>query len=260
MKGKSKRKGNKNWLWGILMLLIAALVVASQLGWLLEFSFWSLVAAVLAVVFLVCSITQRSLSTLPFVIAMVYIVLRNQEIVPHVATWAILLVAVLVSAGIGLLFPQKVPPGKFVVGAFFGGNDWDEEDWNEEDASGRRERARMEMGGIDNNPSISVNFGSLSRYLHADKLETLSLACNFGGIEVFFNQAELSEKGAAVHLACNFGGIDLFVPRHWRVSEEISCVFGGVDKNSRLASPAEDAPELKITGSVMFGGVDIHYI
>ena len=256
-----KMKRNRNWMWGILMLLIAAFIVSNQLGWLPPLSFWSIVAAVLAVVLLVSCITHKTVTTLPFVLALVYIVLRNQDSVPHVATWALLLAAGLVSAGIGLLLPQKPPKGKFVIGSFFGCDEDDWADWDDEEKATRRKKARAAVGDIDNNPSISVNFGGLNRYLHADSLETVHLTCNFGGMEIFFDQAQLAPNGATVYLDCKFGGIDLFVPRHWHVNEQISCTLGGVDVTpTRRAAPPEDAPQLTIVGNVMFGGVDIHYI
>ena len=247
-----KMKRSKNWLWGIFLLLAAAFIVANQLGWLVQFSFGTIIAAVIAAGLLISCITHKTITTLPFVLAMVYIVLRNQEIVPYVALWAVLVVAALVSAGIGLLFPQKPPRGKVVVGSFFG----DDLSWDDES-----KKTHVDVGGMDNNPTISVTFGSVSRYLHADRLETVQLSCNFGGMEIYFDQTQLGPSGATVHLDCKFGGIDLFVPRHWRVSfEQINCVFGGADINDRLSVPSEDAPMLTITGNVMFGGVDIQHI
>ena len=250
-------RNNRNRLWGVLFLLLAAFVVLNQLGLFIALSFGSLVAMVLAVVFLINCITQRRITTLPFVIAMVYIVLRNQELVAHVSTWAVLLAAVLVSAGIGFLFPQR-PRGKVVVGTFFGGDGWDE--WDEDGENPHRSRSHTATIGMDNNPSINVIFGSESRYLHADALETAHLTCNFGGMEIFFDQAQISPNGATVYLDCKFGGIDLYVPRHWNVVEQVNCVFGGTERSRRLEEPAKDAPILTITGNVLFGGVDIKYI
>jgi len=182
---------------------------------------------------------------------------------PYVTTWAVIVAAVLVCVALGLLFPQRPPPGKVVIGAFCGDDeddDWDESDWDEEDKDRRRERAWARMGGIDNNPYVSVNFGHTSRYLHADKLQTAVLSCNFGGMDIYFDQVELDPNGATVNLDCKFGGIDIFVPRHWRVDEQISCTIGGVDINTRRAMPTADGPQLVITGHVLCGGVDIWYV
>ena len=251
-------------MWGLLLLLAAVGLVANQLGWLGRFSFWTVVAAFLAAVFLINCITHKTLSTLPFVIAMVYLVLRNLELLPYVATWAVLLAAALVSVGIGLLCPQRVPKGRVVIGSFFGGSDDDHddwEDWDDEDIGERRKKAQANMGDIDNNPAISVAFGGTSRYIHADQLETAHLSCSFGGIDIFFDHAELSPNGATVHIDCKFGGIDMYVPRHWRINEQLNCTMGAADvNNSRLATHTPDSPQLTITGNVLFGGVDIWYV
>jgi len=243
---------------------MAAGLVTNQLGLPNPFRFWTMVAALLAVALLINCIVNRTISTLPFVVAMVYIVLRDLGFVPFLPIWAVLVTAGLVSAGIGVLFPQRLPrDAKFVVGSFFGddADDWDEEDWDGEGQSERRAKARVAMGGIDNNPAINVTFGAISRYLHADQLETVSLSCSFGGMDIYFDQAELSSQGATVYVDCKFGGIDLYVPRHWRIDEQISCMLGGVDvNNTRLATLADDAPTLTITGNVLCGGVDIWYI
>jgi len=256
-----KTKRNRNWMWGLLLLFAAAGIVANQLGAFRPLSFWTIVAAALALVFLVSAITHRTITTLPFVVAMVYIVLRNQEIAPYVATWVVLVAAALASVGIGFIFPQKVPRNaKFAVGSF---TDWDEDDWDDWDEEERdeyRKRARAKMGEIDNNPSVNVMFGATSRYLHADRLETVLLSCSFGAMDIYFDQAELCPDGATVHLDCKFGGIDIYVPRHWRVEEQINCTLGGVDINARKAVPTADGPQLTITGNVLCGGVDIWYV
>lgn len=256
-----KTTRNKNWIWGILLLLAAGGLIANQFGLFRPLDFWTIVAAVLGLIFLGSAITNKTLSTVPFIIAMAYLVLRNQGVLPFVALWVVLAAAALSSVGIGLIFPQKIPQGsRFVVGSF---TSYDEDDYDGEVDSeeGREERRRRAQAtGIDNNPAVSVNFGSASRYLHADKLETVSLSCNFGGMEIYFDQAQLHPSGANVYLDCKFGGIDIYVPRHWRVNEQVNCTIGAVDIDSRKATPTENAPELTITGNILCGGVDIWYV
>jgi len=259
-----KTKRNPNWIWGIFFLLAAVGLVANQFGVFSPLNFWAIIAALCAVGCLSSMIANRTISTLPFVVAFAYLALRNLELVPHVAAWVVFVAAGLTSAGLAILIPQRMSKNaKFAVGTFTDWEDcdWDEGDWDEETREEHRKRAQREMGGIDNNPSVSVTFGTVSRYLHADKLETVKLFCNFGAMDIYFDQAELHPDGATVHVSCNFGGIDIYVPRHWQVREDIRCVFGGADvNNSRLACPGENAPQLTISGNVTFGGVDIWYI
>ena len=256
-----KTSRNRNGLWGILMLAIAALIITNQLGWFERFSFGTIVAAAAAVGFFFHFITQRSVNMIPLIVAAAYIVLSDFYLVPNVSTGVIIAAAVFAYIGLGYLFPQS---GSNV--AFFGFcGDEDDQIWagDETEARGngsRPLRGSVKTGEMNNNPSVFVTFGGVSRYLRADALETVHLNCTFGGMDIYLDQTQLSPHGATVHINCMFGGIDIYVPRHWHVIEDISCVFGGAETGKRLESLAENAPQLTVTGNVMFGGVDINYI
>jgi hypothetical protein len=119
---------------------------------------------------------------------------------------------------------------------------------------------QTEIGNNDNNPSVSVNFGSVSRRLRADNLETVQLSCNFGALEVFFDQVELGPNGAEVILNCSFGAIELFFPKHWRIIDKLNCTLGGVDVDKGFTTSAENAPQITLTGSVSFGGIEVRFL
>jgi predicted membrane protein len=85
-----------------------------------------------------------------------------------------------------------------------------------------------------------------------------SVTALFGGSKVDLRQAQLASGGATLSATTAFGGIDVIVPQHWRVEIHGIPLFGAFsDKRSRGASPAADAPTLTISGSAMFGGIDI---
>jgi len=246
-----KIKRNNNWLWGILFLLIAGFIVASQLGWIAPFGIRTFVAGAFAVVILSHCITRKTITPLPFVIALVYIILRNVELVPHVGTGALLLAAWLTAIGLRILFPKK--KHKRVFTFTFNGKD-------SVDKEKRRAKAFANMGELNDNPTFTEMFGAASHYIQADNLQTVNLSCHFGGMDIYLDQAQLSENGAVIDLECKFGGIDIYVPRHWKVNEQINCTLGGADVNGRSEVLNENSPQLTITGNVMFGGVDINYI
>jgi hypothetical protein len=95
--------------------------------------------------------------------------------------------------------------------------------------------------------------------LNADSLETVRLSCNFGAMEIYFNQVELSPNGAEADINCSFGGIQLFIPKHWQVIDKLHCTLAGVNVKS-FTAPAENAPRLTLNGSVSLGGVEVKYI
>ena len=238
-------RNGKNMFTGAILLLLAAFLLMSQLGTSMAFSFWDIISTLIAAKLLVGVITTRNPKNLPYVAAFVYIVLRNQGFVEPVSTWAVLLAAVLVSSGIEHLFPKKGSPRIFRMN--FSGDRSDYFSQSDEIST-------------DNNPSIRTNFGGISRYLYADALETVHLSTNFGGMDIYFDQVQLSENGATVYLDCKFGGVDLYIPAHWNVINRVEATFGDADFPCKNGPAAEGAPTLIITGTVTFGGLDVHYV
>jgi len=255
--GKGSKRGWA-WGWGIFLILVAALVLTNQFGGFLELSVWSIIVAAMAVAFMIRCVVDLSFGSLPIPIAALYYIFQVPLELPAITFWPLALVTVLVTAGLHVLIPQKKFQFKYKKGKnvdVIYTND------NGVSSSHRINTSEMkiEEGGGDNNPRISVTFGGVSRYLHADCLETAELDCSFGGLEVYFDHVELSPNGAEAFLDCKFGAIELYVPSHWRIIDNMNASLGGVDiKNRREAD--ENAPTLKVSGNVSFGGVEVHRI
>ena len=238
-----------NWIWGTFMLLAATFVLANHLGGFVEIGIGSIIAAALAVAFLVQCIAHLSLSPLPIPLAVLYIIFQKPFGFPELQPWTLLLAALFATIGLSILLPGKLKDGAW-VGVH----------WNGHSTHTHRPPVRTENSDNENNPSVSVSFGSISRYLHSDCLETAQLYCNCGALEVFFDKAQLSPNGAEMNINCTLGGIEIFVPKHWRVIDNLNCTLGGVDIDNRFAVQEENAPQLTLVGSVLLGGIEIRFI
>jgi len=105
-----------------------------------------------------------------------------------------------------------------------------------------------------------VIFGSLKRKIepfdfHGGKLESI-----FGSIELNLRRAQISspERSATLEVNAVFGSIELSVPDSWRVVAQATGIFGNVeDKTIANKVPGFDGPTLFITGSAVFGSVEI---
>ncbi|MFC5751163.1 DUF1707 SHOCT-like domain-containing protein [Actinomadura rugatobispora] len=81
-----------------------------------------------------------------------------------------------------------------------------------------------------------------------------TVTCVFGGAELDFRQAVLSQREVTLTITCVFGGVDITVPPGVRLVSSISAVFGGVDlPEDDTDSP--DAPVIRLNGTALFGGV-----
>lgn len=232
---------NRNWFWGIFFLLSAVAVIAIQIESVGDIGIWSLLVGVLLVALIVYSIINLNFFGIFLPLAFLYMVFWEPLGLVEITPWMLILAAVLTSIGFGLIFHKKRkckvdvhPSGEAVISE---GETID-----------------------DNHPYAKVQFGSSSKYLHADALESGRFVSSFGELDVFFDQVQLSPAGAEIFLDCNFGSIKLNIPKNWQVVDDLHVTLGEFTNNRRTASLTENAPRLTITGNVQFGGVEISYI
>lgn len=80
----------------------------------------------------------------------------------------------------------------------------------------------------------------------------------FGGSEIDFGKAKLSDQGAVVEMSAVFGGAKLRVPRDWNVKVDVVSVFGGfTDKRLYPNTETMSSKLLVIKGVAVFGGAEI---
>jgi len=257
---KVSYKKNWAWGWGVFLLLAASLVLANQFGGFPELGIWSIIVAALAVGFLVQCIINLSFGSILIPIAALYYILQTPLDFPYIIPfWTLVLVTVLATIGLHVLLPnrlfRRIKKNIEIVYTDDDGRS-STHSFNDE----VQDEGQIEEGGSDNNPRISVQFGAVSRYLHADSLETIDLDCSFGSLEVYFDHVQLSENGAEAFLNCKFGAIEMYVPSQWKIIDNMNASLGGVDIKGRREPQDENAPRLKITGNVSLGGVDVHRI
>lgn len=79
----------------------------------------------------------------------------------------------------------------------------------------------------------------------------------FGGTEIDLRQADLTEQ-AYLDVEVAFGGIKLIVPPHWDLHIHVTNVFAGIeDKRMYPQAMPDPAKVMRITGTVIFGGLEI---
>ncbi|MEO3823636.1 DUF1707 domain-containing protein [Actinomadura sp. B10D3] len=85
---------------------------------------------------------------------------------------------------------------------------------------------------------------------------TTNVSCVFGGADLDFRQAVLSRGEVTVNVTCVFGGVTMTVPPGVRVIASNTAVFGGNDlPEDDTTDP--DAPVIRVTGMLLFGGVTV---
>lgn len=221
--------------------MLAVFVIGSQTDSFGEIGVMTILATALLAALVFHSLFTRNYFGIFLPFAFLYMIYSEPLELIYISPWLLVITAMLLSIGFSILFSSY--HSKVVC-------------LNKGHIHHENDREDMD----DNNPYAKVNFGSSSKYLHADCLKTARFVVSFGALQVYFDQAQLSPDGAEIVLDCSFGAIELFVPKHWRVLESINTTLAGVENNTRYSSSIENAPVLTIKGNVQFGGIEIKYI
>ncbi|MCL2442197.1 MAG: hypothetical protein FWD13_01885 [Treponema sp.] len=234
-----------NLIWGTFLLLAAAFLLFNQFDNFIDIGIGSIIVSILALTIIVQCIANMQFYVLPIPLAVLYYIFQIPLNLPYVKLFILIIASILASIGLAVIFPRKrhgyCKYKKYIkIG--------DQQQMSTEDINN------------NNNPSVSVNFGAISRRLNSDNLETVILRCNFGALEVFFDKVILSPNGAEADLNCSFGAIILFVPRNWNIIDRTNCSLGGVDIDKNFDPPSENAQQLTLTGNVSLGGIEVRYI
>lgn len=234
---------NKNWFWGIAFLLAAVFMLATPFGAFGQIGALSVLATIFAAALCIQSVMQKNFFGAFFSLALLYLVYQKPLHLVNLSFWFLMLVVLLLTIGCSLLF---------------GGRRW----YNVRGSHHYHGNSpSMEPEHVDsNNPKAEVNFQSLSEYLHADALRSGWFSSSFGQLAVYFDQAHVAPEGAEIHVECSFGSVQLYIPKEWRVTDQMETSFGSVECDVPRAVPQEGAPRLTLVGEVSFGSIQIHYI
>lgn len=254
---------NRNWFWGIFFLLSALFVIGIQLNSFVEIGFISILATIFLISIMIDSIIRCNFFGIFVPIAFLYDIYSKPLNLVDISIWLLLLSAVLASIGFSIIF-KKHPKDWAYHGNYVykhsKGNDQVNQ-FGSVTENGQVNQFNTTTENMDdNNPYAKVSFGSASKYLHGNAIKSGQFIVSFGSMEVYFDQAQLDPEGADIFLDCSFGAIQLYVPRNWRVRDNIHATLGGVDNEAKFARTDDNSPILNLNGNVSFSGVEIHYI
>ena len=105
---------------------------------------------------------------------------------------------------------------------------------------------------------ISVNsiFSGTEKKIVSENFEGGNIFVLFGGSDIDLRKAKLGKEGAALDLTVVFGGSTIIVPEDVQIISEGSALFGGWENKASSKSDG-NSPTLRISGSAIFGGVEI---
>ena len=224
-----------------MFFLIAAGAIAAQIFGFLTFSIniWWLILAIFLFAIMISSLIKLNWFMMFVSAACIATIANYQTDLLNLGGQEIgglFGIAVLLSIGFSILFRRRDCR-----------DCWQCEGFSEPESSNEREVA------------IQARFGSAIRYIESKELEKVLINSRFGGIKVYFNNAKLAGKEINIMINSAFSGIEMYIPKNWRIVNDLDTSFSGVDEKNRTELNS-DSPVVRLVGNVNLSGVEIIYI
>lgn len=261
-----KRKRFTDIMWGIILLLIAAGLVLSRfdvpgMDFFETVSMWRILAGTVFALLFIQGVRDRSYAGSLFSLAFLLMVFSKELHIEVLVPWTILIVALLASIALNLIFGSSHRCSNKNRNRN-NNNNYN----NNNNANGGRHGnngfCSSNPGGGCQGDNIDgervfekVTFGSAVRYVNSDNLQYADISCSFGGIEIYFDNARVPSGQAAINISSNFSGVDIYIPKEWKVINEMTSFCGGVDIDNGWTG--DSSVVITLTGRNNFGGVGI---
>jgi len=158
----------------------------------------------------------------------VFLLLCCQDILSFSMLWKLLVPAIIVIVGL-----------KMVLTGLFGNK-------------ANEIMKQMKLEGKQPKSGFAAFSGCDMNY-DGEVFEGAELTAVFGGVKCDLRNA-IIEKDCAIQVSAIFGGIDIFVPTGINVKVTSNSIFGGVSNKTAIH---QNAPTIYVSGTCMFGGVEI---
>jgi hypothetical protein len=243
---------NRNIVTGITLILLAVSLILWKLNVLnlpsafADVSTWGLIVAVIMVIVLVHSIINMWYAGIVIPLALICIIFDKPLGITAISPEIIIIAAILITIALYLLFPRSKNfrpyydgRGNQTAGKF---TDSFKENYNEN-----------ENGAI----FFSSKFGSSTRYVNCQNLNTANLSSQFGEMSVFFDKARAASKTVYINCQVSIGAMDIYLPQSWNIENKVNVTLGYCDPRGTIINNTADGVTCVINGSVAFGELKI---
>ena len=213
--------------WGVGLIAAAVFLVIDQLH-LLPFTigFWAIFWTVVFVASLITSVINRNLYGAIFSIAFLVIVYAKPLHISALSPWTILLVAILVSAGISLIFRNSFKPTIIINGKKVNAN-WS--DLINKNFKADNVITDNSFGVDSDNVVISGKMTEASRYIHSQNLKTVTIDSSMGDVSVYLDDAKAAGDEVIMNINTSMCDVDVYIPSDWQVENNMQNSLSDVD-------------------------------
>lgn len=231
--------------WGLGLITAAVFLVLSQMHLITaEISVWSALIGILCVAMLISSIADRSFGGIFFALGLAWLTFAETLGLPRVSFVSVAVIVILLTIGFNMLFPHKNRKGGNRDGKEYGQYDY-----------GKYQKTSE--GEEDGFVTCANSFGALAKYVDTANFKGGRFQNSFGELKVYLDQARTTQETVMVEVSNSFGQTTLYIPREWKVMQDVSVFAGTVEEGS---CHEESQVTCYLKGSVSFGEIEIVYV
>lgn len=219
--------------WGFAIIIVGLLFLAQNLGLMETFPFWNFLPVLLVILGLYQLFINRFRAWVgPVIMILVglYLLMATLDFISWSTFGTLIWPSVLILVGLSIIFRRG------------GGGAQYNKEFSEE---------------TNSQFSVFSAFSGQKRKITSVDFQSGEATAMFGGTEIDLRDAKVTNPPARIQATAMFGGVDIFVPEDWDVRIDVVAFFGGSDDKRRTVISPKATPDLIISGTVMFGGLDI---
>ena len=237
--------------WGFVFIILAVILILSQLGLLgdMRIGIWTLLATVFLLSILLKSLFSISFWGILFSIAFLCTLYDEPLGITALTPWTVLIAAFLGSIGLSMIFRPKKRQYHRGSGSYSSNKTvYEKSEWIVDDADGASASIHCQC-----------HFSSCIKYVNSPSFTDGFIDCSFGGVKLYFDNAEISGEYAELTVDGSFCGIELFLPKDWVITDQVHTCLSGIDEKNPQ-SHAGGGKKLILKGRLNFSGITITYI
>ncbi len=224
------RRNNINQIfWGFAIILVGVLFLAQNLGYLQIYSFWRYLPGLLILFGLYQLFVNRFKAwTGPLLLTLIgtFLLLATLKVINWATFGSMIWPTILILVGISIILHHGESSRNF------------------------QPEASNYLRGFS-------AFSEQNRKVVGTDFSGAEITTLFGGYKMDLAEAKIAHSPARIQTTVMFGGVDLYVPEDWDVSLDTIAFFGGSSDKRKASTQTKNQPDLVITGTVFFGGLDI---
>lgn len=177
----------------------------------------------------------------------------NAEQLGIQSVWVLYLAALLFSIGFQMIFFKVFRKGPRII------INSDKEKFDKEINFDFNEYKKYKSSSSDmssDHIAIENNFSEQAKYIQSINLTSANIENNFGGLRVYFDQAQFNSDGCTVQVENNFGECTLYFPSNVSIDNRLESFLGSASDTGHYSNNA-NLGKVVITGESNFGNIKI---